>query len=542
MPLTYLCSEKVSINGKGEVADRSCKWKDPLPLHLPPKVLSGKGYSIMTKSIAIIGGGIAGLAAGCYGRMNGYTTTIFEMHDLPGGQCASWKRNGYTIDGCIHWLTGSGPASAFNRVWRELGALQGRKIVDHDEYMRVSNGTQTFILYTDAEKLRRHMKELAPGDAKTIDGFINAIRKLGQLDLCMEKPQELWTFKDSFDSFLKTLPYFGIFFKYGKHSLYEFASGIQDPFLREALKAVFDLKDFPVIGLMMTLAWMDRKTAGVPIGGSREFSQAIESRYKALGGEIRYRAKVVEILVENNRAVGVKLEDGSEVKADVVVSAADGHATIFDMLKGRFADDRIKEYYKTLLTFPPIILVSFGVGRDLSDQPNSQVWLLDKAVKIGESGRRRLHVKHFAYDPTLAPQGKTIVQVMLDTDYDYWKKLAADREKYDAEKKKVAESVIRQLAKRYPGIETQIEMTDVATPMTYHRYTGVWKGAWEGWLLTTKSMSIRMKKTLPGLENFYMVGQWVEPGGGLPPAAASGRSVIQILCARDATTFKTSEP
>jgi phytoene desaturase len=135
-----------------------------------------------------------------------------------------------------------------------------------------------------------------------------------------------------------------------------------------------------------------------------------------------------------------------------------------------------------------------------------------------------------------------VVQVMLDTSYEYWKKLSADREKYEAEKTKIAESVVRQLAKQFPGIETQVEMTDVATPMTCQRYTGVWKGAWEGWLLTTKSMSLRMKKTLPGLENFYMAGQWVEPGGGLPPSAASGRQVIQLLCAREKKTFTTSEP
>ena len=81
----------------------------------------------MSKSIAIVGGGIAGLSAGCYGRMNGYQTTIFEMHDLPGGQCTAWTRNGYTIDGCIHWLVGSSSANSFNKVWRELGAVQGRK-------------------------------------------------------------------------------------------------------------------------------------------------------------------------------------------------------------------------------------------------------------------------------------------------------------------------------------------------------------------------------------------------------------------------------
>jgi phytoene dehydrogenase-like protein len=53
------------------------------------------------KSIIIIGGGIAGLAAGCYARMNGYRAHIFELHTLPGGLCTSWDRKGYTFDGCI---------------------------------------------------------------------------------------------------------------------------------------------------------------------------------------------------------------------------------------------------------------------------------------------------------------------------------------------------------------------------------------------------------------------------------------------------------
>jgi len=55
-------------------------------------------------------------------------------------------------------------------------------------------------------------------------------------------------------------------------------------------------------------------------------------------------------------------------------------------------------------------------------------------------------------------------------------------------------------------------------------------------------MFLRMSKTLPGLNNFYMVGQWVEPGGGLPPAAYSGRNLIQILCKRDRRKFITTVP
>ncbi len=65
------------------------------------------------KSIIIIGAGIAGLSAGCYGQMNGYQTPIFELHDLPGGLCTAWKRKGYTFDGCIHYLIGSGGGQPF---------------------------------------------------------------------------------------------------------------------------------------------------------------------------------------------------------------------------------------------------------------------------------------------------------------------------------------------------------------------------------------------------------------------------------------------
>ena len=61
------------------------------------------------KSVAIIGGGIAGLCAGCYAQMNGYRSRIYEMHDLPGGLMTAWERKGYTIDYCIHWLVGSSP-------------------------------------------------------------------------------------------------------------------------------------------------------------------------------------------------------------------------------------------------------------------------------------------------------------------------------------------------------------------------------------------------------------------------------------------------
>jgi phytoene dehydrogenase-like protein len=494
----------------------------------------------MSKTIIIIGGGIAGLSAGCYGQMNGYRTQIFELHDKPGGLCTAWKRQGYTFDGCIHWLVGSGAGSHFNRIWQELGAVQGRQMVDHDEFMRYKGPDgRDFVLYTDVDRLERHMKELAPDDAKTIAELCSAIRRLTVLGRLGQTPG----LRGKIEATIQMIPFGLTMLRYRKTSIEDFSRRFRDPFLRQAFAAIFfgmEMPDFPIVGLMMTLAFMHNRDAGYPIGGSLEFSRAIEKRYLNLGGEIHYKARVAEILVENDRAVGIRLTDGSEHRADIVISAADGHATIFDMLEGKYVNDTIKGYYETLPIFQPIIQVSLGVARDLSNEPHMVTYSLEQPITIAGESRNQLGVKHYCYDPTLAPAGKSVVEVMFVSNHAYWKALTEDRERYEAEKKDVAVKVIAQLEQRYSGITGQIEVVDVATPLTTERYTGNWQGSMEGWRLTTKTMGMMMKgmqKTLPGLANFYMAGQWVEPGGGVPTAAQSGRRVVERLCKQDGRQF-----
>jgi phytoene dehydrogenase-like protein len=496
---------------------------------------------LMAQSIIIVGGGIAGLSAGCYGRMNGFDTRILEMHDKPGGLCTSWQRGGYTFDGCIHWLVGSRPGSSFNQVWRELGAVQERAIVDHEEFIRVERGSRAFLFYTDPDRLEEHMSQKSPRDSRRAKKFCGAIRKFTGLRMPMDRPSGKEGLKILASMVRVALP----LLRWSRVPMDRFADGFRDPLLRESFNVVFDLPDFPAIAALVTFAWMAEGDAGYPIGGSLEFARAIEKRYLELGGDIDYRARVEEVLVEGDTAVGVRLDDGTVHRGDRVISAADGHHTIFEMLKGRYADARVRGYYENLATFPAIIQVSLGIARDLSEEPHSLSFPLEKPVKIGGRTVRRLGMRHFCYDPTMAPEGKSALAVILESDHGYWSRLAADRKAYDAEKQRVADAVIEALDRRFPGVSTEVEALDVATPVTYERYTGNWKGSFEGWLPTTRNISMMvrgMRNTLPGLDNFYMVGQWVKPGGGLPPAALSGREVIQGICSESGIPFVTTEP
>jgi phytoene dehydrogenase-like protein len=307
------------------------------------------------------------------------------------------------------------------------------------------------------------------------------------------------------------------------------------------------LPDFPMSFMLMTFAWMHNRAAGYPVGGSLEFSRAIEQRYLHLGGEVSYKARVAKILTENDRAVGVRLEDGSEHRADYVISAADGHATIFDMLEGRYVDATIRGYYEKLLPFPPLMYIALGVNRSFSDLPPSAggtAIKLEQPISVGGVEQRYLAFQVYTFDPTLAPAGKTLVTVLIPTDYAYWSALRQNDEQYKAEKEKIADMVIALLDKRFPGMAAQIEMRDVASPTTFVRYTGNWRGSFEGWQVTPSTWSFGkvMKRTLPGLSNFYLCGHWVEPGGGLPAAAMSGRNVIQVICKKEKKPFTTAKP
>jgi len=509
--------------------------------------MGGAQTRTQRESIAIIGGGVAGLCAGCYAQMNGYKATIFEMHNLPGGVCTAWQRNGYTIDSCIHWLVGTSPASSYNKLWREVGALKGLTIIDQDEFTRAEfKCGRALIFYLDVDRFEKHLLELGPEDGKAIRSLTNAIRRLSRFDMSPEKAPELATIADKVSGFARIVPLLPTFAKWGRMSVQDFAKRLKSPLLKEAFSSMAsEAESWPMLGLIFPLMWQATKSAGYPLGGSLPFVRNIEKRFLALGGEIRYSARVEKILTESNRAVGVRLADGSEHRADAVISAADGHTTIFGMLDGRYVNSEVRKPYEGGMTpFPPLLYVALGIADPLGNLPETNSGIsfpLDPKVEIDGEARGRLSIHVYNFDRSLAPKGKTAAIVMLSSDYDRWKALREDPVRYRAEKELAAERVIDALEQRLPGIRGKIEMRDVATPVTWERYTGNWKGSYEGWLPNAKSLGAGLPKTLPGLANFYMVGQWIAPGGGLPPAVSTGRHVVQILCKEDGKTFSTSE-
>jgi len=494
----------------------------------------------MAKKVIIIGGGLAGLSAGSYAAMNGFETQIFEHHSVPGGVAATWKRGGYIIDGGIHFVSGYKPGNGMHKILRELGAADPALFTDmknYGKFIHEPSGISVEII-GDIEKLSANLKALATADSEKIDEFFTGVRAFCGHDLStmgMSNPpglapvfsriKEMWQMKSFFKYFT------GIYAK----TISDYVQDLKTPWLKDFFCYLF-MPESPVWFTMMFLAIVADKQAGFLAKGCLPFILEIEKHYKALGGKISYRSTVSKILVENDSAVGVRLDNGQEFRADYVISCGDGYNAIFNLLGGEYVDELIKDRYGTWSLCRPFLTVSYGVNRDLKNEFPLNTVILKKSMVIGDEEVKTLLMRILNYSEHFAQKGKSVFQIEVETDFNYWFDLQkSDRKKYDDEKQRLSIELLQSVEKFYPGISGQVEVTDVATPYTTWRHTLNNRASWGGWLLGADNMMEPVERQLPELSNFYMAGHWVM--GGVPGVLLSGRHAVQYICRDEKKKF-----
>jgi len=486
--------------------------------------------------ILIIGGGIAGLCAAVYARRCGYDVEVLEQHDSVGGLATSWKRGGYTFETCLHWLLGSKPGSLLHDRWSEVFDIDRLTFVNPEEFVRLeSDRGERLHIYADIARLERELTTKAPRDAAEIQRLVSAIRRFQKIDL----PDFSEAWHHQLRELLRALPELAALRHWSSFSSAAYGQRFSYPLLR----SFFDSGEtgaMSVLAVIFSLGWMASGNAGYPIGGSKAVISALAGNLQRLGGRIRAGTRVQSVLVERDTAVGVGLAGGQTEFADWVVSAADGHETIYELLAGRYAGAAVERAYSELTPFPSYLQVSFGVARELADQPGFLTRVLTDPIAIDPATRlSQVSFRIFNYDPTFAPAGKTAVTCVLPTRaHAYWSELRLkDPSAYRTEKERVADAIRAVLERVAPGTGEAIEVTDVATPATITRYTSNWHGSMEGWIPTPATGFRPLPRTLPRLGQFVMAGQWVLPGGGLPSGLLSARAAIQTICRHDREAF-----
>lgn len=484
------------------------------------------------KHIVIIGGGLAGLSAGIYARANGYRATVIEHNLALGGVCTAWARGPYMVDGCIHWLTG-GP---FDRIYEEIGvfpAVNVHTLHHFATYRQVREGIEIPIT-SDIPAMIEKLCALSPEDAPELHRIREMSHHFADLKFEMDKPQELATIKDAF-TMLWELRHDLAAIVHFRKPLGEYCRAhIQDARIAKFFAQIIP-EEAATLFLLMMFGYLERGFLSRPAGGTAAFRDAVIATFHRLGAEERLHTTVDEILVKNDRACGVRLSDGTILDADIVISTSSAPETVLRLLGGRYGADDVRRRLETWKLFQPIVMVSFGVAKPFTDTPSTLILSGLEPFNVGDFKNENLYVRIFNDDPSFAPPGHTVVQVMMATDYAWWAKRGT---RYRAEKDIIADIALKQLEPYLPGITESVRMVDVATPLTFWNQARSYQGAFEGWIPNADAFFGHINKTLPGLSDFYMAGQWVEPGGGVPTALMSGRQVIQLLCANDGRAFQ----
>ena len=515
----------------------------------------------MRKKVIVVGAGITGLTAAVYLQRSGFDVTLIEQHSIVGGMCTSWKRKGYLFEGAIHWLTGTSPKTQVHQIWKDTGALgEDIPVLLKDPFFSVEHDGQIISLYRDINKTVKNLISISPDDAPLLKKLAKDVKNISKMEMPIADIKGVKAKNPNpmkFGFIFKMLPALPVLRRLGKITCADFAMQLKHPGIQRLFRIVPD--KYTATSLVFTLATLHTGDGGYPEGGSLAMVQRMAKTFTDLGGKLLLNTQVQRVNFkeyDNNKGdkngghgkegdakercnkVDRKKEDSAgklgtvsgvtianeTLNADIVIVTQETIAALDRLFDSPPTDEWITEM-KDNLKPAVCTFISIGVRAELPDVILPE-WTLDTPITFGDTVINK--VSFYSYRQYAPDGGTALTTISFGDTYDFWKK-AKDEGRYDEEKQALAEQFRRALCEKYPQCEGKIEVVDIATPLTYERYTGAYHGSW----MSIMEPSDKMKQ-YPGhckeIKGLYFAGHRLMPPGGLPSAAASGHRVAQQVC------------
>jgi len=477
------------------------------------------------KEVLILGAGVAGLTAGIYALKRGLNVTICEQHSVAGGNLTGWKRKGFHIDNCIHWLTGTNKNSILHPLWKDSGVLSDDiAIVQEEKLFTYEEDGKTVALWSTIEKTVENMLEVAPEDEKEIKAFGKMVKLTMGLDKTGGKNFNRWI---NPVELLKIIP--GLK-KYHNMTVAEYGETFKSPCLKKFFCCLTPA-DFSAMAFFYIAASFCSGNAALPEGGSFPAAQRMAKTFKELGGKLLTRKKAVKVNVEKDKVKSVEMEDGSVYEADAVISTIDP-ATFFGKLIDRPMPKAMMKMY-TNRAFERFSAVQGAYACDIERLPFEGTFIMKlpeyaKDVFQGDT----IVFREFTHERSNSPEGKNIVQFMTYLDEEGSKEyieLEKNAEEYEKREELLQKTALRILSERFPGIDEHLECIDVWTPASYKRYTGADVGSFMSFSMPKKILPVSLGCKIKIIKNLFIATQWQTPPGGLPLAAKAGRLAARSI-------------
>lgn len=531
------------------------------------------------KRAVVIGSGFGGLAMGIRLQSLGFDTTIIEKLDGPGGRAYVKKVDGFTFDmgptvitvphfieelfalerDAANLLSPDFPAAALQPDARITSGISGGPatskyvtITPILPFYRIYFDDGTYFDYDgDPERTRAQIRALAPEDLDGYEQFhaaAEAIFRRGFLELG-------YTYFGDLPSMLRVVP--ELLRLDAVRPLFSF---VKRYFKNPKLQQVFSFEPLLIGGnplqvpAIYAMIHFVEKTWGIHFaqGGTGSLVQGFVRKFEDMGGVMRYNSEARRIIVTDEHgheprgirarriARGVELIDGTRLDADVVVSNGDYATTylhLIDRPHRRINNDlRVRLARQSM----SLIVIYFGFRADPRDaQLRHHNIILGPRYEglLDDIFRRKVLAKDFSQylhiptltDPSLAPPGHhaayTLIPVPNNSSRLNWAELAEP----------FVDTVLRFLDEQayLPGLMERLVYKSYITPNYFERTLNSWHGNSFGVEpILAQSAFFRPHNRSEDIEQLYLVGASVQPGGGTPSVMMSAKMTARVI-ARD---------
>lgn len=488
--------------------------------------------------IVVIGGGLGGLSSAAIFARQGFSVTLVEQHDRPGGYATSFDRAGgkFTFDVSLHATSGvkGGPMRS---VFDEAGILNKVEMIDLPELCRIITPDHDLIWpQRNPDAIIDQLCQIFPNQAGGIRGFFAEI--LGILDEAM-KPfdRESWWDKMFFPLTHKRM------WAIRNETLADVLDRqVQDQKVRSILSVFWGYYGLPpskLSGFLYAIA----TASFMRFGGyyvkrrSQDLSYALMEAIEEAGGKVWLETEGVGITMKDGAVSGVKLNDGRTIKAKAVISNASVPPTtrmLPEEMVSTHASGKARKYLDKLNTYRPSLstfIVWLGLDQEIRDKVKGYEIFIEPHYDPEESYQgclacdpKRTGIGVTIYDnayPGYSAPGTSTVSIVTLSGYEPWRRFEADyfagrKQAYQEEKERITEELIN-LAEKWviSGLRSMIEVKEAATPLTNLRYTKNPAGAIYGYEQSLDNAYMnRIKNTTP----FKGLYTWPRPGAVMEEA------------------------
>ena len=513
--------------------------------------------------VIVIGSGIGGLTAAILLAVHGgKRVLVLERHYEAGGFTHTFHRSGFEWDVGVHYIGQMGEGETVRRTFDHITARQVAWQPLPDVYDRVIVGDKSFDFATGRERFREGLKQAFPAEANAIDRYIAAVMACNRAGGLYYAEKAIPSALASVIGGLMRVPYM----RWAKQTTAEVLGRLtSNQELIGVLTAQWGDYGLPPgrssFAVHSTIAEHYFGGASYPVGGAGTIARSIVGQLEKLGGSVVTSAEVAEILVEGGKTAGVRMSDGREFRAPLVVSDAGARNTFDRLLPAELTDvDGLRSGLKKIESSAAHLSLYVGLSK-----PDSELGLEGTNLWVFPSSNHALdhdaNVRRFtqdlespfpmvylsfpsAKDPSFQTRypGKSTVEAITIAPYEAFANWADSKwkrrgEEYEAIKQRMAERLMGELERQAPGVKGNVEHMELSTPITTRHFMNYERGEIYGIASTPERFLMRELGARTPVRGLFLTGQDVASlgvvgalfGGVICASVAMGKNLFSAV-------------